>query len=199
MQKNFLVPGENSAGGTLASVLRKHSTEGRTPDAVERCGQALCGVSPSKGDRDLPPRFRTIQVCPKSAARKHSQALALSKPHISRHWRQKTFPGSVENGRAVLTLHCLTAPLRSAGALHSSPQPRAFVLLAAAADKRAFCYTRACSRSPISALAPLCHLRATAPDRRRALELPASWRGRALSRHCPAVKREAEEEWGKER
>ena len=45
-------------------------------------------------------RFRTIQVYPKSAARKHAQALALSKPHISRHWRQKAFPGSVENGKA---------------------------------------------------------------------------------------------------
>jgi hypothetical protein len=27
---------ERFAGGALASVLRKHSTEGRTPDAVER-------------------------------------------------------------------------------------------------------------------------------------------------------------------
>jgi hypothetical protein len=34
--KKFLVPGENSAGGALSSVLRKHSTEGRTPDAVSR-------------------------------------------------------------------------------------------------------------------------------------------------------------------
>jgi hypothetical protein len=33
--KKFLVPGENSAGGALSSVLRKHSTEGRTPDAVD--------------------------------------------------------------------------------------------------------------------------------------------------------------------
>ena len=39
-------------------------TEGRTPDAVALC-QALFGVSPFKGDRDLPPRFRTIQVYPK--------------------------------------------------------------------------------------------------------------------------------------
>src|SRR6516164_3723943 len=35
--KKFFGAGRDSAGGALASVLRKHSTEGRTPDAVERC------------------------------------------------------------------------------------------------------------------------------------------------------------------
>jgi hypothetical protein len=37
-----------------------------------------------KGAGGLAARFRTIQVCPKSAARKHAQALALSIGHISR-------------------------------------------------------------------------------------------------------------------
>ena len=46
----------------------------------------------------LTPRFRTIQVCPKSAARKHAQALALSKGHIPRLWPQKAFSGSVKTG-----------------------------------------------------------------------------------------------------
>src|SRR5215831_5679567 len=35
--KKFFGVGRDSAGGALASVLRKHSSEGRTPDAVERC------------------------------------------------------------------------------------------------------------------------------------------------------------------
>jgi hypothetical protein len=35
--KKFFGAGRASAGGALASVLRKHSSEGRTPDAVERC------------------------------------------------------------------------------------------------------------------------------------------------------------------
>src|SRR5262249_37791641 len=56
-KKNFGT-GRDSAGGALASVLRKHSSEGRTPDAAERCIRHCAGVSPSKGDRDLPPRFR---------------------------------------------------------------------------------------------------------------------------------------------
>ena len=34
--KKFFGAGRDSAGGALASILRKHSTEGRTPDAVER-------------------------------------------------------------------------------------------------------------------------------------------------------------------
>ena len=33
--KKFCGAGRDSAGGALASVLRKHSTEGRTPDAVD--------------------------------------------------------------------------------------------------------------------------------------------------------------------
>ena len=35
--KKIFGAGRDSAGSALASVLRKHSTEGRTPDAVERC------------------------------------------------------------------------------------------------------------------------------------------------------------------
>jgi hypothetical protein len=60
----------------------------------------------------IPTRCRTIQGRPKSAARKHAQALALSKGHIPRLWRQKAFSGSVKTG-----------PLES-GAL---PLERAFV------------------------------------------------------------------------
>ena len=45
-------------------------------------------------------RFRTIQVYPKSAARKHAQALALSNAHISRLWRQRAFSESVKTGKA---------------------------------------------------------------------------------------------------
>src|SRR5262245_51809871 len=56
--KKFFGVGRDSAGGALALVLRKHSSEGRTPDAAERCIRHCAGVSPSKGDRDLPPRFR---------------------------------------------------------------------------------------------------------------------------------------------
>ena len=37
------------------------------------------------------PRFRTIQVYPKSVARKHAQALALSIGRIPRLWQQKAF------------------------------------------------------------------------------------------------------------
>src|SRR6516165_12545763 len=61
--KKFFGVREDSAGGPLASVLRKHSTEGRTPDAVERGARHCEGSRPR--DRDLPPRFRTIQVYPK--------------------------------------------------------------------------------------------------------------------------------------
>jgi hypothetical protein len=43
--KKFLVPGEDSAVGALASVLRKHSTEGRTPDAAARRHSAIEGSS----------------------------------------------------------------------------------------------------------------------------------------------------------
>jgi len=35
--KKFFGAGRDSDGGALASVLRKHSSEGRTPDAAERC------------------------------------------------------------------------------------------------------------------------------------------------------------------
>jgi hypothetical protein len=41
-------------------------------------------------------RFRTFQVYPKSAARKHAQRLALSIGHIPRLWQQKAFSGSVD-------------------------------------------------------------------------------------------------------
>src|SRR5262249_18464177 len=61
----FFGVGRDSAGGALASVLRKHSSEGRTPDAAERCIRHCAGSRPPRGDRDLPPRFRTIQVYPK--------------------------------------------------------------------------------------------------------------------------------------
>src|SRR6516164_2006562 len=61
--KKFFGVREDSAGGALASVLRKHSTEGRTPDAVERCVRHCAGSRPR--DRDWQPRFRTIQVYPK--------------------------------------------------------------------------------------------------------------------------------------
>jgi len=54
--KKFSGAGKDSAGGALASVLRKHSSEGRTPDAVERCVRHCAGSRPR--DRDLPPRFR---------------------------------------------------------------------------------------------------------------------------------------------
>jgi hypothetical protein len=37
--KKFFGAGRDSAGGALASVLRKHSSEGRTPDAAERATQ----------------------------------------------------------------------------------------------------------------------------------------------------------------
>jgi hypothetical protein len=45
--KRFFGAGIDSAGGALASVLRKHSTEGRTFDGGRSLCQALCGVSPS--------------------------------------------------------------------------------------------------------------------------------------------------------
>ena len=62
--KKFFGAGRDSAGGALASVLRKHSTGGRTSDAVERCVRHCAGSRPR--DRDLPPRFRTIQVYPRT-------------------------------------------------------------------------------------------------------------------------------------
>ena len=37
--KKFFGAGRDSAGGALALVLRKHSSEGRTPDAAERATQ----------------------------------------------------------------------------------------------------------------------------------------------------------------
>src|SRR6516165_6156602 len=40
--KKFFGAGRDSAGGALASVLRKHSTEGRAPDAVGRCCVRHC-------------------------------------------------------------------------------------------------------------------------------------------------------------
>jgi len=52
------------------------------------------------------PRFRTIQVCPKSAARKHAQALALSNAHISPYWQQRAFSGSVKTGPALNGATC---------------------------------------------------------------------------------------------
>src|SRR5262245_51197811 len=47
--KKFFGAGRGSAGGALASVLRKHSTEGRTPDAVERCVRRCAGSRPPRG------------------------------------------------------------------------------------------------------------------------------------------------------
>src|SRR6516165_7483161 len=40
--KKIFGAGRDSAGGALASVLRKHSTEGRAPDAVGRCCVRHC-------------------------------------------------------------------------------------------------------------------------------------------------------------
>src|SRR5215813_909443 len=45
--RKFFGAGRVSAGGALASVLRKHSSEGRIPDAAERCVRHCAGVSPS--------------------------------------------------------------------------------------------------------------------------------------------------------
>ena len=70
--------------GNTLSVLRKHSTEGRTPDAVERCVRHRAGSRPR--DRDLPPRFRTIQVYPKdpkaTCRRPNSDVLARERERV---------------------------------------------------------------------------------------------------------------------
>src|SRR5215510_11437122 len=50
LAKKFFGVGRDSAGGALASVLRKHSSEGRTPDADERCIRH-CAGSGRQGDR----------------------------------------------------------------------------------------------------------------------------------------------------
>src|SRR6516162_9057614 len=42
------------------------------------------------------PGIQNNSGLPQSAARKHAQALALSNGHISRHWRQRAFSGSVK-------------------------------------------------------------------------------------------------------
>src|SRR5262249_38154451 len=60
--------------------------------------------------------FRTFQVYPKSAARKHSQALALSNGHIPPYWRQKAFSGSVKSA---------TPPSEPPPPPRSFPPPRA--------------------------------------------------------------------------
>src|SRR6516165_1177418 len=62
--KKFFGAGRDSAGDAPALVLRKHPSEGRTPDAVERCIRHCAESRPQ--DRDLPPRSRTIQVYPKN-------------------------------------------------------------------------------------------------------------------------------------
>ena len=62
--KKFFGAGRDSAGDAPALVLRKHPSEGRTPDAVERCIRHCAESRPR--DRDLPPRSRTIQVYPKN-------------------------------------------------------------------------------------------------------------------------------------
>src|SRR6516162_7865144 len=62
--KKFFGAGRDSAGDAPASVLRKHPSEGRTPDAVERCIRHCAESRPR--DRYLPPRSRTIQVYPKN-------------------------------------------------------------------------------------------------------------------------------------
>jgi quercetin dioxygenase-like cupin family protein len=58
LQKNFLVSGE------ISLAARSHRFFGNTlmrPSVAS----GTVRISPSKGDRDLPPRFRTIQVYPK--------------------------------------------------------------------------------------------------------------------------------------
>src|SRR5262250_588162 len=62
--KKFFGAGRDSAGGALALVLRKHSSEGRTPHAVERCVRHCAGSRPR--DRDFPDseRFRMIKIAP---------------------------------------------------------------------------------------------------------------------------------------
>src|SRR5262249_25605607 len=47
--KKFFGAGRDSAGGALASVLRKHSTEGRIHDAAERCIRHCAGSRSPKG------------------------------------------------------------------------------------------------------------------------------------------------------
>src|SRR5262249_33706665 len=60
---------------------------------------------------------------------KHAQALALSKPHIARHWRQRRFSESVKNlwrrlARALWTRRWgLSRPL---GPPHSKPRDRVY-------------------------------------------------------------------------
>src|SRR5262249_464217 len=78
--KNFLVSGENSAGGAVASVLRKHSSEGRTADAVERC-DTHCGVAPSRGTATCRPdseRFRAVPKVPNASMHKDLRRQTLT-------------------------------------------------------------------------------------------------------------------------
>src|SRR5262249_5289793 len=66
--KQFFGAGRNPAGGALASVLRKHSTEGGTPDAVERCVRHCAGSRAPRGtgtcrpDSERPRRIRRIKA-----------------------------------------------------------------------------------------------------------------------------------------
>ena len=101
--KKFFGAGRDSAGGALASVLRKHSSEGRTPDAGRALYQALCGVSPSKGDRDLPPRFRTNQDVPDISRVLQVCTLVRLQEYVQRCTERFVQCGSSIQSRASMT------------------------------------------------------------------------------------------------
>jgi hypothetical protein len=69
-------------------VLPKCTTQHLVDNELE-----LLTCAPMGADARAAPScgFRTIQVCPKSAARKHAQALALSIARIPRLWQQRLF------------------------------------------------------------------------------------------------------------
>jgi len=82
--KKFLVPGEIPLAARSHRFFGNTLTDGRTPDAVERCVRHCAGSRPR--DRDLPPRFRTIQVYPKdpkaTCRRPNSDVLARERERV---------------------------------------------------------------------------------------------------------------------
>ena len=196
--KNFLVPGEiplaarshRFFGNTLLKaghLMRPSVVSGTVRGLALQGGQGL--AAPIQNDSGLPQKCRT-QAFASTCAVEASHLAPLATKDFSRKCRkrQSSFDAALSH-RA--------APLRRCSPLFTTT-PRVRLACRRRRQTRILLYSGMLALADFRAC-PLCHLRATAPDRRRALELPASWRGRALSRHCPAVKREAEEEWGKER
>ena len=154
--KKFFGAGRDSAGGALASVLRKHSPEGRTLMRSSVVSGTVRGVAlgpglaaPIQNDSGLPQKCRT-QAFASTCAVEASHLAPLATKDFSRKCRkrQSSFDAALSH-RA--------APLRRCSPLFTTT-PRVRLACRRRIRTRVWVYSGMLALTD-SALAPHCHLR----------------------------------------